>query len=147
MKNLSYGFSLIELMIVVAIIGVLSAITIPSYQGYVLKSQVNRALGELAHYKTAVETQLAASASVNNQDLGYIPSTLTTGSATTDIAVVNGDGSGHIQVTMGGSAHPRLAGLILRYERSGAGTWQCIIDPSAASGWRNEFSPGSCTVI
>ncbi len=49
------GFTLIELMIVVAIIGILSAIAIPQYQTYVAKSQVTRAMGEASYVKNVVE--------------------------------------------------------------------------------------------
>ncbi|MBL3554942.1 MULTISPECIES: pilin [Marinobacter] len=141
------GFTLIELMIVVAIIGIISAIAIPAYRGYVMQSQVNRALGELSTYKSAVEERLAQNGVLVNPDIGYTPSPLTTGTAATDIAVLNPDGSGHLQVTMGGNAHNNLTGVILRLERSVTGSWGCIVDTSGAPNWNDRYSPSGCTVI
>lgn len=55
MNTAQKGFTLIELMIVVAIIGILAAIAIPQYQNYVTKSQTTRAMGELGGLKTMVD--------------------------------------------------------------------------------------------
>ena len=144
MKN-NHGFTLIELMIVVAIIGVLAAIAIPSYQGFVLKAQVSRAVSELSVYRAPFEERLMSSAGVSNSDIGYSPSNLTTGNTATDITVSNADGSGHLEVTMGDKAHPFLTDVVLRYERTAAGEWGCVVDGSAASNWKASYIPPGCS--
>jgi type IV pilus assembly protein PilA len=58
------GFTLIELMIVVAIIGVLAAVAIPQYQAYVAKTQVTRAMGEASYVKNEIESCLNAGKTV-----------------------------------------------------------------------------------
>ena len=54
MKSLQKGFTLIELMIVIAIIGILAAIAIPAYQNYTIRAQVTEGLSLADDFKTAV---------------------------------------------------------------------------------------------
>ena len=55
MKNVQKGFTLIELMIVVAIIGILAAVAIPAYQDYTKKARFTEVISMTGAYKTAVE--------------------------------------------------------------------------------------------
>lgn len=147
MSNPTKGFTLIELMIVVAVIGILAAGIIPLYQGYLVKTQIGRAVSELGVYRSGFEVGITHAAGISNQSLGYSPSNLTTGDVATEIGSLNADGSGHLQVTMGGNAHPNLAGVILRFERTGAGEWRCVIDKTAAGQWRASYTPANCSVL
>lgn len=54
MKQLQKGFTLIELMIVVAIVGILAAIALPAYQDYVIRSKMSEAVAAIAACKTSV---------------------------------------------------------------------------------------------
>jgi type IV pilus assembly protein PilA len=54
MKRMQKGFTLIELMIVVAIIGILAAVAIPQYQDYTVKAKLSKSAGYVAPIKTAL---------------------------------------------------------------------------------------------
>lgn len=140
------GFTLIELMIVVAIIALLASFAVPLYQGYVVKSQVGRAVSEISSYKTAFELRANQGGSVTNSDLGYVPSGIISFGGG-DIGVINPDGSGHLQVTLGGNAHPSIHGLVIRLVRDTDGVWQCQLDNSLVSAsWDPSYLPKGCSV-
>src|ERR1700688_4015115 len=63
MKTIQKGFTLIELMIVIAIIGILAAIAIPAYQNYTICSQVTEGISLAAGWKTAISEYYAQNGS------------------------------------------------------------------------------------
>jgi len=77
MKRVQQGFTLIELMIVVAIIGILAAVAIPQYQNYVIKSRIANVMSSVDSLKTAVAVCI--------QENGGIATNCTTGGANVEI--------------------------------------------------------------
>jgi len=91
-KNSQHGFSLIELMIVVAIIGILSVIAIPSYQNYTQRARFAEVIAATAPFKTAVSLALQEGAPVAELTTGAhgIPNSPTATKNLASIKVDNG---------------------------------------------------------
>ena len=148
MKKTQQGFTLIELMIVVAIIGILAAVAIPSYQDYTARAQVTEALESVSGAKAAI-----AEYGVNN---GAYPAATGTSPTTTELAITGVYGkaavtekTGVITYTFGaaGTANANIAAKKITFtppDLSGLGngalTWAC-----ASTDLPQKYLPKSCT--
>lgn len=144
MKHFEKGFTLIELMIVVAIVGILVAIAIPLYQDYVSAAQVKRVHSEVSAYRTAVEEGFTkGQMTFTNQDLGFVQSNLME-PVSSDILSAQADGTATLQVVVGGNAAAVVSGVIISLNRSADGTWECDVNPAAVVGWKASYMPSGC---
>jgi len=136
MQKIQQGFTLIELMIVVAIIGILAAIAIPAYQDYTIRAQVSEGLTLAAAAKTAVAESFSnrGQAPADRTEAGMSPTATDTSGKYVESVEVN---DGTITITYGNEVNQVVNGMTLAltpYESADLSVvWQCGSAPQPAN--------------
>lgn len=140
------GFTLIELMIVVAIIGILAAIALPAYQDYTIRAQVSEGMSLVGASKVAMAEyfQNEGGWASDQASYGLPPSGSITGQYVSDVDSVAADGV--IQVTYSGDrANANIDGQILEFsaitDSGGSIDWICGSDGTTVE---ERYRPTSC---
>jgi type IV pilus assembly protein PilA len=142
MKRIQQGFTLIELMIVVAIIGILAAVALPAYRDYSVRAKVSELVLAASSAKTNVAEYVntngvmpdTASIQIEGQTSKYVASVAYTGTSST---------VGYIEVTAT-AAEPAISGKQLRLSgtaTNGQVVWTCSAGATALDA---KYLPSSC---
>jgi len=143
MKKMQQGFTLIELMIVVAIIGILAAIAIPAYQDYTIRAKMTEALGFGSSAKTSVsEYYVSTGGMPTNSTVAGITTAITTGIVQGLAYARTNSSVSAISVAINAIGGTTVAGDTLVLTGTGSNgkvTWTC-----SSTNIDNKYLPANC---
>jgi type IV pilus assembly protein PilA len=138
MKRVQKGFTLIELMIVVAIIGILAAVALPAYQDYTVRAKVSELVLQASGYKTSIAEKAQTDAALANSGVGLTVclSGKVVGGSVTDAGIVQVVGS-TAATSVGKDVTVTLTPT---FQTDGKLTWAC----SAGNTAEFKYMPAEC---
>ena len=136
MKHIQKGFTLIELMIVVAIIGILAAVALPAYQDYTIRAKVSELVLAASGFKTSVAEKAASDGTLASAGVGL---TVVAGGKVTAGSVAD---TGTITIAGSATTVGTAVSIILKpsITASGSVAWQCSTGDSATY----KYVPAEC---